>query len=102
MNICNHVTLHPNSLIYEHGMFREEIAFGEITQIDLVTTSDGPFFEDVFAVLRGQDKEITIPQNAENFELLFEVFKAFEGFSYEAFIEAMSSVENATFVCWKK
>ena len=102
MNLCNHITLHPNAIIYEHGAFREEIALDEITQIDLVTTSEGPFSEDVFAVLRGKDKEITIPQNTENFESLFDVFKKFEGFNYEAFIEAMSSTENERFVCWQK
>jgi len=102
MNLCNHITIHDTSIIYEHGLWREEIAFDEITQIDLVTTSEGPFSEDVFAVLRGKDKEIAIPQNAENFDSLFDVFKKFEGVNYEAFINAMSSTENAKFVCWEK
>ena len=102
MNLCNHITLHPDSIIYEHGMFREEIAPDQIIEIAVVTTDEGPFVDDVFLVLSGDDKEIKIPQEAENFEALFDVFKKFEGFNYEAFIEAMSSTENAKFVCWKR
>lgn len=101
MNLCNHITLHPDSIIYEHGMFREEIAIDQIAEIAVITTDEGPFVDDVFLVLSGDDKEIKIPQDAENFEAMFDVFKKFEGFNYEAFIEAMSSTENAKFVCWK-
>lgn len=102
MNLCNHITLHPDSIIYEHGMMRDEIAHEQINEIAVVTTDEGPFVDDVFLVLSGGDKEIKIPQEAENFEALFDVFKKFEGFNFEAFIEAMSSTENAKFVCWRR
>ncbi len=102
MNICNHVFIHEDSIIYEHGMMRDEIALDQIIEIAVVTTDEGPFVDDVFVVLKGAQNEITIPQEAENFEALFDVFKKFEGFNYEAFIEAMSSTENAKFVCWTK
>ncbi len=102
MNLCNHITLHPDSIIYEHGMMRDEIALDQIIEIAVVTTNEGPFVNDVFVVLKGAQNEIKIPQEAENFEALFDVFKKFEGFNYEAFIEAMSSTENDKFVCWKR
>lgn len=102
MNLCNHITLHDTSIIYEHGMMRDEIALDQISEIAVVTTDEGPFVDDVFVVLKGAQNEITIPQEAENFEALFDVFKKFEGFNYEEFIEAMSSTENAECVCWQK
>jgi len=102
MNLCNHVTLHPNAIIYEHGMMRDEIAIDQIIEIAVVTTDEGPFADDVFVVLKSDQSEMKIPQEAENFDSLFDVFKKFEGFNYEAFIEAMSSTENERFVCWQK
>lgn len=102
MNICNHIFIHPSLIIYEHGMMRDEIAHEQINEIAVITTDEGPFVDDVFLVLSGGDKEIKIPQEAENFEALFDVFKKFEGFNFEAFIEAMSSTENAKFVCWRR
>lgn len=102
MNICNHVFIHEDSIIYEHGAFREEIAIDQIIEIAVVTTDEGPIVDDVFVVLKSAQNEIRIPQEAENFDAMFDVFKNLEGFNYEAFIEAMSSTENAKFVCWQK
>jgi len=102
MNLCNHITLHDTSILYEHGMMRDEIAIDQIIEIAVVTTDEGPFADDVFVVLKSDQSEMKIPQEAENFDSLFDVFKKFEGFNYEAFIEAMSSTENERFVCWQK
>ncbi len=49
----------------------------------------GPFFA------KGEQNEVTIPHEIEDFEPLFDEFKKFEGFNYETFIEAMSSTEHA-------
>jgi hypothetical protein len=81
---------------------KQSIQWIDVIQIVVVTTDQGPFVQDVFLEFRGHGQSCVIPTDAEGFEGLFEVFKRFEGFKYETFIEAMSSTDYAEFVCWQK
>ena len=80
----------------------QSIAWVEVISIVVTTTDEGPFVQDVFLEFRGQDQKCVIPTDAEGFDGLFEVFKRFEGFNYNVFIEAMQSTDYAEFVCWRK
>jgi hypothetical protein len=79
----------------------EAVGWDELTGVDVVTTSDGPFAEDVFLVLSaGDDHGCVVPQAAATDELVDRLL-ALEGFDHEAFMTAMSSVTEARFVCWR-
>jgi len=47
----------PNGLI-------EEVTWEELTKIEIYTTDQGPFIEDVFWVLHGNGRGCVIPQGA--------------------------------------
>jgi len=81
---------------------REAIGWEEVIEIAIVTTDEGPFAPDVWVLFIGESGGCSIPQGANGFDMLFDVFKKFPGFNYKAFIKAMSSTENAKFVCWRK
>jgi hypothetical protein len=71
--------------------------------IVVLATSDGPFAEDVFFVLSGQDGTgCVIPQGAPESTQLLERLQRLPGFDNEALIRAMSSTQDATFPCWRR
>jgi hypothetical protein len=75
----------------------------DITKLDevvIVTTSDGPFAEDLFWVLRSGDREEVIPSGyATN---LLETLQRLPGFDNEAVIRAMGSTSDARFIVWRR
>ena len=75
----------------------------ELTRIEILTTSDGPFAPDVFWVLTqpGQDPLI-IPTEASGTGELFDAFSALPGISWEAVTLAMCSTDDARFLIWEK
>jgi hypothetical protein len=57
----------------------------------------------VFFVLAGRGGSgCIIPQSAPESTPLLERLQRLPGFDNEAFIRAMSSTEDATFVCWRR
>jgi hypothetical protein len=93
--------------IDDHGVRRElpdgkveHVAWGDLREVAVLTTGDGPFAEDVFFVLAGQDGTgCVIPQSAPESSQLLE---RLPGFDNEALIRAMSSTDDATFICWRR
>jgi hypothetical protein len=81
----------------------EQVTWDDLREVAVVTTADGPFAEDVFFVLVGRDDSgCIIPQSAPESTPLLERLQRLHGFDNEAFIRAMGSTENATFVCWRR
>jgi hypothetical protein len=69
----------------------------------VLTTSDGPFAEDVFFMLAGQNGTgCIVPQGAPESTQLLERLQRLPGFDNGALIRAMSSTEDATFRCWRR
>jgi hypothetical protein len=66
------------------------------------TTDTGPFVEDVYFYLEGPDHGFHIPQAAEGVDELVRRLTALPGFDSDTWAAAMSSTENARFVCWRK
>lgn len=93
-----------------HGVRRElpggkveQVTWEDLREVAVLTTSDGPFAEDVFFVLAGQDGSgCVIPHGATESTQLLERLQRLPGFDNEAFIRAMSSTQEATFVCWRR
>ena len=85
------------------GNIAEQVAWDDLVGVDIVTTDQGPYVEDVFFVLHGKDgKGAVVPQEIAVAEKLLERLQTLPGFDNGKVIEAMSCSENARFVCWKK
>jgi hypothetical protein len=86
------------------GTIREEIAWKDIDEIRIFTTSEGPFVEDVFFALVGNDgKGCLIPHDAAaRVQLLDELHARFAGLDDAAVISAMGSTSDGSFLIWKR
>jgi hypothetical protein len=81
----------------------EYVAWDNLREVVVLTTGDGPFAEDVFFVLAGQDGTgCVVPHSAADSSQLLDWLQRLPGFDNAAFIRAMSSTADATFVCWRR
>src|SRR5262249_42904855 len=81
----------------------EQVAWNDLQGVAIMTTSEGPFAEDVYFVLAGRDGTgCVVPQGAPESTALLHRLQALPGFDNEAVIQAMSCAHDATFVCWRK
>ena len=79
------------------------IQWGELNEVGMVTTDEGPFAEDVFFMLLSEDKKgCVIPQSAEGCGDLLSRLQMLPDFNNNALIEAMGSTSNQQFRLWKK
>ena len=81
----------------------QHIQWNELDEVRIMTTDEGPYVEDVFFMLHGEDKKVyTIPQSAEgNVELLARL-QMLPDFNNETLIEALGSTSNQQFKLWMK
>jgi hypothetical protein len=87
----------------EDGALIEQVVWDDLVGVDIVTTDAGPAVEDVFFVLHGKDgKGCVVPQDVAVAKALLERLQKLPDFDNGKVIEAMGSVGNARFVCWKK
>jgi hypothetical protein len=78
------------------------ISWSEVQHVGILTTSDGPWFEDVFFIIKTDRGDICLP-NGKAMEIqLFEHFKALPGFEYEQVIKAMGCAVDNSFPCWDR
>jgi hypothetical protein len=83
------------------GKILEAVEWAELDEVAIWTTSEGPATEDVYFVLRGvEDRGVVVPSEAAP-EGLLERLQQLPGFDSGKVIEAMGSVEEAVFVCWR-
>jgi hypothetical protein len=81
----------------------EEVAWEDLVEVQIVTTDDGPFVDDVFFLLVGRDGSgVCVPQGAPGSETLLDRLQKLPNFDNGEVIRAMVCSENARFVCWKK
>jgi hypothetical protein len=83
---------------------RDEVRWDEVTRAHIITTSAGPWGEDVFFVLEGTEgKGCAVPHDAAvRTKLLQEMQARFAGIDDRKVIEAMGSTSRATFIIWEK
>ena len=86
------------------GKIREEVAWKDVTEIRIITTSGGPVTEDVFFALTTSDgKGCLVPHAAAvRTKLLEELQRRFPGLSDKTVIEAMGCTSNNRFLLWKR
>jgi hypothetical protein len=81
----------------------ERVGWDSLAEVQIVTTEDGPFADDVFWLLVGDDGTgCAVPSEAAGMKELLERLQRLPGFDNEAVIKAMVSTSNARFQVWKR
>lgn len=78
------------------------IAWSDLLVVEIATTDDGPFDEDVFWVLHGGGPPLVVAQSVDGAPALLARLQELPGFDNEAVIAAMSSTDVARFLCWRR
>ena len=78
------------------------VRWDELTEVSIVTTSAGPFMDDVFFVLRGAGENgVVVPQELAMEHKLLDVLQArLPNLDNTAVISAMGCTDDARFVIW--
>jgi hypothetical protein len=100
----------PKVTIDDRGVVRtmsdgkvESVRWDQLAEVQIVTTDQGPFTDDVFWLLIGEDGEgCAVPSEAPAAKELLERLQELSGFDNEAVIKAMGSTSNARFHVWKR
>ncbi len=79
----------------------ESVRWGALRSVDVVTTSDGPFGDDWFWILRSDAAGCAVPGTAIGADGLLERLQALPGFDNEAVLRAAGCTDDATFPCWR-
>jgi len=80
----------------------ETVKWDELNKITIITTDQGPYFEDVFFVLEAEKGGTIVSQEWACKISLLERLGEFPGFDNEAVIRAMACTDNNAFLCWQK
>ena len=80
----------------------EVIRWDDIQRVSIVTTDDGPFTDDVFWVITGENGGCLVPSETHGAKELLHRLQLLPNFKNEAVIEAMGSTERAEFICWQR
>jgi len=81
---------------------QHQIAWDDLTSVEIVTNDAGPFVEDVFWVLHGSSRDLTVLQLAHGCQQLSERLQTLPGFDNDAAISAMCCTSNANFPVWQR
>ena len=78
--------------------------WSDVVEVAIVTTSDGPFVEDVFYILSISENDVCVVphETAERVNLLPELHARFPGLDDEKVIAAMGSTSDNRFVLWTR
>ena len=84
------------------GDLKEAVAWTELTEVSIFTTSEGPFVDDLFFVLRGAGESgVVVSQElAAEHKLLENLQARLPDLDNETVIGAMGSTGDARFVIW--
>jgi hypothetical protein len=82
----------------------ESVRWDQLVSVEVVTTDEGPFLDDVFWLLVGEGERsgCAVPSEAEGAKELLKRLQQLPGFDNEKFIEAMGSTSNARFLVWRR
>ena len=82
----------------------ETIRWDDLQEVDILTTDEGPWREDVVFLLIGADGKsgCVVPQSSDGSQQSLERLQQLPGFDSAAVIKAMGSTSNAKFVCRRR
>jgi chaperone required for assembly of F1-ATPase len=90
-----------NAVLKNHSLL--QFGINEIIKITAVKTDQISFFDDVILYLYHAENNIYIVHSeSENYNDLFKIISAFEGFNFDNYLKAVQSVESGEFICWEK
>ena len=78
----------------------QSVPWQDLRSVMIRTTDAGPLVADVFWILQGSDSTCVVPQGARGEPELLRRLQELPDFDSEAVIAAMSSTDNAEFLCW--
>ena len=78
----------------------EEVTWNDLACVEIVTTDEGPFVEDVFWLFLAKDHGCALPGRLGS-EILAHLDRL-PGYDAQAVIRAMGSTENARFRVWTR
>jgi hypothetical protein len=77
----------------------ETVTWAELARVEVLTTDQGPYVEDLFFLLFARDGHGCAVRQDQSLPLLPRLHQL-PGFDFAAFVTALGSTENARFVCW--
>jgi len=82
--------------------FVECVAWDDLVSVDIATTNEGPWFDDVFWLLSAGDHTCVVPSESEGMSELLLRLQELPGFDDETVIRAMGCTSNAVFPVWSR
>lgn len=80
----------------------EHVGWDELLSVDIATTNEGPWVDDVFWLLSAGDHGCVVPSEAEGMAELLLRLHELPGFDDEAVIRAMGCTDNERFAVWSR
>ena len=77
----------------------EVVTWAELVRVEVLTTDQGPYVEDLFFLLFARDGHGCAVRQDQSQALLPRLHQL-PGFDFTVFVTALGSTENARFVCW--
>jgi hypothetical protein len=77
------------------------IKWEELRCVRVITNDSGPLFCDFWWVLEDSSGSLSVPQGSRGEDALIERLFALPGWDAEKGLEALTSIENAEFLCWE-
>lgn len=80
----------------------EHVGWDELLRVDIATTNEGPWVDDVFWLLSAGDHGCAVPSEAEGMGELLLRLQELPRFDNEAVIRAMGCTDNELFPVWSR
>ena len=80
----------------------ETVRWDDLLHVQIMTTDEGPFVDDVFWLLSAEDHGCAVPSEAEGMAALLRRLQKLPGFDDEAVIRAMGCTGNDLFAVWSR
>ncbi len=80
----------------------ESVRWSELREVHIVTTDQGPFVDDVFWLLIGDQGGCAVPSEAAGYNELLHRLQELPGFDNHAVIAAMGCTDNDSFPVWQR
>ncbi|MGH3761813.1 hypothetical protein [Actinophytocola sp.] len=81
----------------------ESVTWTDLSEVAIRTTPEGPWKEDVFFLLvRAGGGGCAVPAGDPSADELMNRLQSLPGFDNEAFIEAMTTMDDGFFVVWQR
>lgn len=92
------VTVDDQQFTVAEGAKRMAVRWADITRVTIITTSQGPWFDDLFYHVVHVGGDITLPSEANGMAEFVQKLESLPGFDMDAYTRAIRSAKTETFV----